>query len=163
MVRDYAFLLWKVTKNGEIVSHLRWKNVIPFGLDISKTGIYLSGAVADTAILPPFTVTPIVADETFFLGKLNNSFVGIKEQQHSFATAFPNPFKDQCTIHLPENVSDALTINLYDVVGVKRSLTSNISKNLVTINRENLPSGIFFCRITDSESRVVYTSKLVIE
>ncbi len=80
---------------------------------------------------------------------------------HSFinaCTVYPNPFTDYTTISLPDSEATK-SVEIIDSHGrVVRTIT-DIKSNLVTINRENLPSGIYFIRIFGN---YIYTAKVII-
>jgi len=78
----------------------------------------------------------------------------IDETIFSEIKIFPNPNNGQFTIQLPENYSDATTIEIYNTLGeLVFSKTEN--KKQITINVESLSEGIYFMK-TKNENN--YTS-----
>lgn len=87
--------------------------------------------------------------------------VGINEYASSNNfTLYPNPTSDNITISMTGNNRRNADIRIYDMTGkeVKNYTTTN---SLLTINRENLQSGIYFVTITLNDKR--FTQKLIIK
>ena len=71
---------------------------------------------------------------------------------------YPNPIKDNATIKLP----DAVEIKQIDIINVyERTVRfiDNVYRNIVLIQRENLPNGLFFIRIWTKKT---YLKKVLI-
>ena len=117
-------------------------------------------------------------DLNFFNGNTNafNNFMGcpatdIKEAGFSSAhsiSVFPNPFSMQTTIQTDRSFKDA-TLTVYNLYGQQVKQLNNISGQTVTLQRDNLPGGLYFISITQSPSpegeglgEVIATKKLVI-
>jgi len=83
----------------------------------------------------------------------NTPFEENKNQNSSFYQSYPNPFTNYTTIKLSDFVHTQ-KIELIDIHGrIVRSI-HNINTNSVTIQRENLPSGIYFIRIHSDDTSV---------
>jgi hypothetical protein len=95
----------------------------------------------------------------------------IKEAGFSSAhsiSVFPNPFSMQTTIQTDRSFKDA-TLTVYNLYGQQVKQLNNISGQTVTLQRDNLPGGLYFISITQSPSpegeglgEVIATKKLVI-
>lgn len=73
---------------------------------------------------------------------------------------YPNPFSSITNIKTNTILNNA-EIVIYDVFGQKVNSQNNISGNEITINRENLSSGIYFIQILDND-KAFRIHKLVI-
>ena len=71
---------------------------------------------------------------------------------------YPNPFTDYTTIEFPDAVQTR-KIELIDIHGNTVRSLHNINSNSVRIQRENLPSGIYFIRIQSDD---IYVKKVII-
>ena len=73
---------------------------------------------------------------------------------------FPNPFSSQTTLHADNLFQDA-TLNVYNLYGQQVKQIKNISGQTFTFHRDNLPSGLYFIRLTQ-DGKPFSTDKLVI-
>ena len=73
---------------------------------------------------------------------------------------FPNPFSTQITLHADINFKDA-TLIIYNLYGQQVKQIINISGQTITLQRDNLPSGLYFIRLTQ-DGKIIATDKLVI-
>jgi agmatine deiminase len=89
------------------------------------------------------------------LGIENNSKGGINMIQ-----VFPNPFSSQTTLQIDVPLHNA-TVILENCFGQTAIQIKNISVQTVTLSRDNLPSGLYFVRLTQ-DNKVIATTKLVI-
>ena len=72
----------------------------------------------------------------------------------------PNPFSSQTTLQFDKNISEA-TLQIYNVVGQQVKQIKNVSGQIITIQRANLPSGLYFVNIMQ-ENKIVSSNKLII-
>lgn len=72
----------------------------------------------------------------------------------------PNPFTIQTILHSSQELNKALLI-IYNSFGQEVKETKNISGQTITLQRENLPSGIYFFRLTQ-DNKILSADKLVI-
>jgi hypothetical protein len=79
--------------------------------------------------------------------KYDSVFVGIKEQQKSKFSLYPNPATDKITIELSEAPKET-TLSIVNLEG-QELITSKITNPKTQINISNLPTGIYFVRITN--------------
>ena len=75
-------------------------------------------------------------------------------------SAYPNPFNYSVTICLDKAVNNA-ELNIYNVYGQKTKTIKNISADKIKINRDNLPNGVYFIRLTQ-DNKIIATDKLII-
>ena len=73
-------------------------------------------------------------------------------------TIFPNPTTGNFNINIKNDVISLYSVNIFDVIG-KKVLNTSISKNTTDIemplNLGNLPNGIYFIEISNSNSKYV--------
>lgn len=74
---------------------------------------------------------------------------------------YPNPTYNSATIDLEAFKGNDVTIELYDVMGRKAKSVSNIKTESYTLQRDNLPSGIYFMNVM-VEGRI-FSKKIIFE
>ena len=89
-----------------------------------------------------------------FTGIINSNFY-----PNSFKV-FPNPFSTQTTLQTDILLHNA-TFTVYNCFGQKVREITNISGNTATFYRDNLPSGLYFIRLTQ-DNKQIETKKLII-
>jgi hypothetical protein len=80
------------------------------------------------------------------------------------AVAIPNPMSSQTTIHFTAQNSEHLDLLVYNQVGrlVKQIPFSAVSgKNEIKLERGNLSSGIYFCKIRSNQTNYKTTKLLM--
>jgi hypothetical protein len=75
------------------------------------------------------------------------------------ATLYPNPATDEVNVVYDAN-SDVKNIAVYNVIG-KVMTVYKVTGNSANLNLENIPSGIYFVRLFNSNSNVVATRKFI--
>lgn len=73
---------------------------------------------------------------------------------------FPNPFYNQTTLKT-DNFFHNATLTVDNIFGQTVKQIKNISGRTVTLFRDNLPSGLYFVRLTE-DNKTFYADKLVI-
>ncbi len=73
---------------------------------------------------------------------------------------YPNPFSTQTTLKTSNQLNNA-TLTVDNCFGQTVKQIENISGQTVTLSRYNLPSGLFFVRLTQ-DSQVIVTKKILI-
>jgi hypothetical protein len=73
---------------------------------------------------------------------------------------FPNPFSKQTTLQTNNLFSNA-TLTIDNCFGQTLKLIKSISGQTVTLYRDNLPSGLYFIRLTQ-DNKIITTDKLII-
>ena len=89
-----------------------------------------------------------------FTGIINSNFY-----PNSFKV-FPNPFSTQTTLQTDILLHNA-TFTVYNCLGQTVREITNISGNTATFYRDNLPSGLYFIRLTQ-DNKQIETKKLII-
>ncbi len=82
------------------------------------------------------------------------------ELENNLVKIFPNPFSTEITLKINQNSKNA-TLTIFNSFGQQVKQIKNINGQTVTLHRDNLPSGLYFIRITQ-DSKVIATEKLVI-
>ncbi|MBI4931792.1 MAG: T9SS type A sorting domain-containing protein [Bacteroidetes bacterium] len=73
---------------------------------------------------------------------------------------FPNPFSWEITLKMKDNFNNA-TLTVYNSFGKQVKQLKNISEQTITLHRDNLPSGLYFLRLTQ-DNKTISADKLVI-
>jgi hypothetical protein len=81
------------------------------------------------------------------------------ENKYSF-TIYPNPFTSRTTLRTDIFLNNA-TLSVYNCFGQVVTKIENISGQTVTLFRDNLPSGLYFIRMTE-RNKIIVADKLVI-
>lgn len=85
---------------------------------------------------------------------------GINNIKQLTAKISPNPFKTQTTLQTDEILINA-TLILSNSLGQIVKQIKNVNGQTITIQRDNLPNGIYFINITEG-NKIIASSKLVI-
>lgn len=94
---------------------------------------------------------------------LNSGSSGINDISESKnVKIYPNPFSESAILTVDNFELKNSTLTITSVIGNTITEIKNISGNKVTINRENLNSGIYFYTIKKS-GKIISSGKLVIE
>jgi len=75
-------------------------------------------------------------------------------------SAYPNPFFSETTIHSDKNLNDA-TMVVYNAFGQEVKQIENINGQSVAFHRDNLPTGLYFIRLTQ-DNQVIMNDRLII-
>ncbi|NRD21845.1 T9SS type A sorting domain-containing protein [Winogradskyella litoriviva] len=70
-------------------------------------------------------------------------------------SVYPNPMSTHATIEFEYNQTETLQLVMYDQLGkeiYKKSFDAVPGTNSITINRENLSSGLYFCKIVNNQN-----------
>lgn len=78
--------------------------------------------------------------------------------QNHIGRIYPNPAIDEITIELYDNTS-GLIFQLFDLMG-NRMINQSLNENKTTLQRGNIPSGLYFFRITNKNT-LLGTGKLL--
>ncbi|MBI4931290.1 MAG: T9SS type A sorting domain-containing protein [Bacteroidetes bacterium] len=74
--------------------------------------------------------------------------VGINENNYQQTVSlYPNPFSTQTTLQLDKTLKNA-TLTVYNSFGQQVKQLKNINGQAITLHRDNLPSGLYFIRLT---------------
>lgn len=105
-------------------------------------------------------------DSTSFIYN-NCSLVGINEETDRISkySILSNPFSTQTTFQFEEHLINAC-LTVYNSVGKKVVQIKDINGQTITLNRDNLPSGLYFVRLTEENNphnhRAITIEKLLI-
>jgi hypothetical protein len=73
---------------------------------------------------------------------------------------YPNPLVSTTNLKLDKSINNA-TLTFYNSVGHSVKQIKNITGQTFTINRDNLPCGVYFIRLTH-DNKTIITEKLII-
>ena len=94
-------------------------------------------------------------------GYASSANVFINEyQNNNLFSIFPNPFSSTTTLRTDKNFKDA-TLIVYNLFGQEVKEMKNISGQSITLQRDNLPSGLYFIRLMQ-DNKIIATDKLVV-
>jgi photosystem II stability/assembly factor-like uncharacterized protein len=110
-------------------------------------------------------------NDTLYIGTYGNGVwkqaimdigLGIEENPKSLTSVkiFPNPFSTQTTLQTDNSFKNA-TLTIYNVWGQKVKEKENLSGSTLIIQRDNLPSGLYFIRMSQN-NKTVLTDRLII-
>ncbi|MFK7834101.1 MAG: T9SS type A sorting domain-containing protein [Winogradskyella sp.] len=134
--------------------------VVPISDLISSNG---SDAVLDDVLTIVFTMIAEDGTPTTKIVALNNlrfsqdsalSITAFETEQMTIR-AFPNPMTTKATITFMASQNETLSFAIYNQLGkqVYNTTYNAVSgKNSITINRANLSSGLYFCKIFSSQN-----------
>lgn len=89
-------------------------------------------------------------------------FTGINEENaiEKTISLFPNPLSSSTALQLSDNYQHA-TLTIFNSNGQEVKQIKNISGSILLLNRDNLPSGIYFMRLVQDD-KIAATGKLII-
>lgn len=91
----------------------------------------------------------------------DNGVTGISEINDSgHLMIYPNPFTTTTTVQFSSTLTNA-ELDIYNLCGQKIRTINSISTDKVSIDRDNLPKGIYFIRLTE-DTKNLGTEKLII-
>ena len=95
--------------------------------------------------------------------KYDTNSVDVKKIYRSeiVVDVYPNPFNLTTTFEVEGMTSGLLTFDLYDLVGKRVKLITDINGSTFTINRDDLSDGIYIYKIRDNK-KLIGTGKLVV-
>jgi hypothetical protein len=133
----------------------RYKNTL-YGSDIANTisidkfgNIYISGTTYDTNSSGILTI------------KYSNA-VGINELSNisdNIISIYPNPFETSLTLNANKYLKEA-ELFIYDELGKEVVQIKNINSQTISIQRNNLTSGIYFYRLIEN-NQVIAKGKII--
>jgi len=86
--------------------------------------------------------------------------VGLNDIEKEIISTYPNPFSTQVTLQIDKKLQCA-TITVYNTFGQQVKQINNISGQSVTLKRDNLPSGLYFIKLTQ-DNKIIAIEKIVI-
>lgn len=86
--------------------------------------------------------------------------VPVENKNNTTLLIYPNPFSSETTLQANENLK-GVTLTVYNSYGQTVIQIKNISGQAITLHRDNLPSSLYFVRLTQ-DNQLITTNKLVI-
>jgi len=97
---------------------------------------------------------------TFLYSAVATTGINEMEVHTKNINVYPNPFSSSTILKANENLKDA-TLTIYNSLGQLVKQIKNISGQTITLHRDNLPSGLYFIRLTQ-DNKVIKADKLII-
>jgi len=91
--------------------------------------------------------------------------VGISEvnDKSNNVKLYPNPFSNNATITIDDKIKlNMASVVIYDVVGKEIKRINNITSNTITIEKAEMPNGIYFYKVINYEAAIA-TGKFIVE
>ncbi len=73
---------------------------------------------------------------------------------------FPNPFSASTTVQLSAPVNNG-TLEILNVYGQKVREITSLANNIINVERDNLPAGIYFLQVNEND-KIVATGKMIV-
>lgn len=129
-------------------------------LSVQSSFNLLTGDTAVVVLFAGVSTGPIQTLGFFDLINLQQ-VTGISDlEQKHFKKIFPMPFSTQTILQTNSFFKNA-TLTIYNSVGQPVKEMINLSGNKITLQRENLSSGLYFVRLTQ-ENKILATDNLII-
>lgn len=124
--------------------------------------IFITGFFRDPSIAFGTTTLTCAGGLDFFLAKLaDTATTAIAEVDFTDAmTVFPNPFSAQVTLLTTISLNNA-TLRIDDCMSQTVAQIENINGQTITLNRGNLPAGIYFVHLSQ-DNKLLATRKIII-
>ena len=147
--------IWAINAGG---------NSIESGYNLSRdaaNNVYLTGMYVSSPASFGTNTLSCSGGSDFFIAMLGSTTSGINENYFSDLTAvFPNPFFDQTTLVFESAMNNA-TLTLYNSIGQKVKEFQKLNGEEMVLQRDNLPSGMYFIRIVEG-AKLIATKKLIV-
>ena len=88
----------------------------------------------------------------------------IAEQSNNFSNIYPNPATSEFTIDVTTDVDKDIIVEVYDILGnllIQQKHQAVIGVNTMKTNIEEYRDGMYFVRLLDSNSNVLYTQRVI--
>jgi Secretion system C-terminal sorting domain len=144
--------LWNVAKSsGHVFTSLPYTGGASgnFDLSMNMTGVSNGVHSVTVKISDVFTSHTV----TFVVDKAPTGVVTISRSGDDI-TLYPNPASNE--VNLVYNAdADVKTISIYNIIGKAIAVYKTTVPGSANLNIENIPSGIYFVRLVDSDGTVV--------
>ena len=131
---------------------------------ISENCLLIGGKHNDTITLDSYTLTlpnGITNTDNSFFATLCAGNVGIAEHKElNTIELFPNPFSHHTTLQI-DNLLKNATLTVYNLYGQIVKQMQNISGQTITLQRNDLPSGLYFISLTQ-DNKIIASDKLLV-
>jgi len=126
-----------------------------------------SGHVSYASSNSPWRDSVLERSDEFLANILCPSTVNIEEvvleKNTTVAAFYPNPATTQLTVEL-ENLTSSYTITVYDQMGRLVRHESNLVDHYYELNRQNLPTGIYYVQLTfDDATQLPIKTKVIFQ
>ena len=155
-------------------------NPSPWGLSITPDGTELfvtcRDGYVDVINIATNTITDTITVEYYLsvIGNFISSYsptTGIPSQNNTSTNVsiYPNPFSTTATLVINwgrdaiNRVSTNTYLQIYNLLGQEVKTIPIINQKEITINRDNLPDGMYFYKIIGNKNETVATGKMVIQ
>jgi hypothetical protein len=126
-----------------------WVNVGLPGFSASDDN-YLSLAFSPSEGQPYVAYQDYSNSQKVTVMKYDSVYIGINEQQESRLFLYPNPAIDKITIEIPAVPANS-QLSIMNLDG-QELITHQITQPTTTIDVSNLPSGVYFVRLTNDKT-----------
>jgi len=88
--------------------------------------------------------------------------LGINKDENNYQKVllYPNPFNDYATFEFNSN-NEIYSLSIFNILGEKVRVLSNITSNKITINREKLVNGVYLYQL-NSDNKILSIGKFII-
>jgi hypothetical protein len=132
------------------------------GISADKLGhAYFTSDFIGTLAIGNTTLNPTGTENIFLAEYVCIDVTGLKEEENSPASIYPNPSLGSFKILLEESAGDCEMI-ITDVTG-KQIMKIALAQGLNNISKEQFSKGIYFYRILNKEKEIIVSGKLVSE
>lgn len=153
----------KISDNGEFI----WAYIIESDeyfntfLPINQNDMIIAGSFSGSTTLGETTLTS-AGESDIFLAKMVESTVGLKkiEAPRKF-TLYPNPFSTQAVLFSDKELHNA-TMIITNALGQVVRKIDNLSGQEITIDRKNLPLGIYFINVFEKD-KTLSSKKFIVQ
>lgn len=152
LAQDYSNLYKIDTANGAFVDSVSW--CIPYPLGITWDGTYLWNI--SSKLIYGGNQKAYKIDLSTFITAINSTHTS----NNFNLKIFPNPFSSSTTLKTDIILKNA-TLTVYNFYGQIVKQIDNFSGQTIIFQRDNLPSGLYFIRLTQ-DNKTFSTDKLTI-
>lgn len=148
-------VLWVKSVGGNAID-------IGFGITVDENeNSYITGYFESPTITFGSTTLNNAGNADIFVAKLGDVATGINEtlNNENIFQIYPNPFSSQTTLQTDKILKDA-TLTVYNSIGRQVKQIKNIF-GPITLERDNLPGGIYFIRLTQ-DNKTIATEQVII-
>jgi len=151
---------------GELLIGSATSTYTLFNIPIS----YASNVTPDTVLIVAGTGGANISNvgTVFYIDALSFSGtapIGINElvENNNYSKLYPNPFNTNATITIDDKIKlNMASVIIYDVLGKEMKRINNITSNTITIEKGDMPNGIYFYKVINNETKIT-TGKFIVE
>lgn len=133
------------TTSGDFHAQIDLTSATTLGCYFAKVKLYNQTVISDSN-----------STETFVLCNVASSVPNVAGNETN-VKLYPNPASDEINVVYDAN-ADVRNIAVYNIIG-KLMMVYKVSGNSANLNLENVPAGIYFVRLVNSNGQVVTTRK----